>query len=267
MSISGMIAGVRNGIRNKRLALRHAAATARASAQGPHYRAAFGKIPVGTPDWIKFPFEWGTPEAAELQNTIWKIESRVWKTFIETLKRENIVGSLTEFGVSVGNSLEQLIDYCAAADYRCKIFGFDSFQGLPKPVEQFDMDFWHEGEFAADYETVGRRLRVNERPYLKLYKGWFAESFRRDDVQQEVGEIAFARIDCDLYEPAVECLDFIVDRLVDGAYLCFDDWTDDPEKGETKAFFDFAARNKHRFRFEPACRISLGGMHMRVFHK
>ena len=51
-----------------------------------------------------------------------------------------------------------------------------------------------------------------------MIKGWFSESFKRPEIQG-IDKICYARIDSDLYQPAVECLDFLRDRLVDGAIL------------------------------------------------
>jgi len=56
---------------------------------------------------------------------------------------------------------------------------------------------------------------------------------------QAVREIALARIDCDLYAPAVECLDYLAGRLSDQSVLVFDDWTFDLAKGETRAFAEW----------------------------
>jgi hypothetical protein len=228
------------------------------------YREVFQNEPDAPQGFIHFPFPWGSPEAAELQSTIWKIESRMWRQFLANIRDEKVPGDLVEFGVSVGNSLEELIGYCDDVDLKMNIYGFDSFEGLPAPSSA-DPDYWQEGQFAASYDSVSGRLKTDLRPHVRLVKGWFSETLGDPGVRDAIRQVAFARIDCDLYQSAVDCLAFLEDRLSDGAYLCFDDWTDDPESGETKAFFEFYRRTKHKFIFKPICRISLGGMHMRVF--
>jgi Macrocin-O-methyltransferase (TylF) len=229
------------------------------------YREVFQGEPDPSQSFIHFPFPWGSPEATELQSTIWKIESHMWRQFLASIRDEKVPGDLVEFGVSVGNSLEELIGYCEDVDLKMNIYGFDSFEGLPQP-SSFDPDYWHQGQFAASYETVSRRLRTDVRPHVHLLKGWFSETLSDPALRAAIRQVAFARVDCDLYQSAVDCLAFLEDRLSNGSYLCFDDWTDDPETGETKAFFEFYRRTKHKFSFKPICRISLGGMHMRVFH-
>ena len=229
------------------------------------YKNAFNRPPESPPSWVHLPFAWGTPEAREVQNVIWAIENRMWKQFLTNVRDEKIEGDLVEFGVSVGNSLEGLIAYSEELGLKFNIYGFDSFEGLPEPSATLDPPYWQKGEFAASYESVSERLKVASRPNLSLVKGWFSDSLARSDIQAKIRRIAFARIDCDLYQPAVECLAFLESRLVDGAYLCFDDWMDDPKTGETRAFFEFFERTKYKFRFQAVCRISLGGMHLRVF--
>jgi Macrocin-O-methyltransferase (TylF) len=229
------------------------------------HREAFDADPDQPPGWIHFPFPWGSPEAAELQSTIWKIDSLMWKHFLQTIRDEQVPGDLLEFGVSAGNSLKELITYCEELDMKMKIYGFDSFEGLPEP-SSCDPNYWHKGEFAAPFESVSRRLGTDVRPHVRLLKGWFSETLADPGLQSAIGQVAFARIDCDLYQSTAQCLAFLENRLSSGAYLCFDDWTDNPETGETKAFFEFYRRTRHKFIFKPICRISLGGMHMRVFH-
>jgi hypothetical protein len=186
---------------------------------------------------------------------------------ITKIAAEGPAGDLAEFGVSVGNSFKQLCIFRDLADLKCNLFGFDSFEGLPKPSEHDSTGVWAEGQFAADYESVKSFVNPHGDPTIQLFKGRFDESFSEPDVQKRIGALAFVRIDCDLYQSTVDCLNFLESRLVDGAYLSFDDWVDDGTLGETKAFFEFAERTENRFRFEYLARISIGGMYMRVWHK
>lgn len=159
---------------------------------------------------------------------------------LDELDRNRVSGDIVEFGVFDGVWLSHLAACRDLLTVPRSVWGFDSFEGLPAPRPDDDLDCWHQGQYAADYDDVARRLQVHDRPWLFLEKGWFNEAFTRPHVQA-VRSIAFARIDCDLYQPAVECLDYLTDRLSDGAVLVFDDWTYDPAKGETKAFLEWKA--------------------------
>ena len=141
------------------------------------HREAFDTEPYPLQDWIHFPFAWGSPEAADLQSTIWKIESQVWKQFLTNVRDERIQGDLVEFGVSAGYSLGQLIGYCEDLALKINIYGFDSFEGLPE-LSTCDPPYWHKGQFAASYEAVSQRLKTDVRPHVRLVKGGFPRRSR-----------------------------------------------------------------------------------------
>ena len=74
------------------------------------------------------------------------------------------------------------------------------------------------------FDTVVESLKVDERPHLTLVPvSVFGHSTSTTSINAK--NIAYARVDCDLYEPTVEVLQYLTDRLVDGAILFFDDWT------------------------------------------
>jgi len=162
--------------------------------------------------------------------------------YAQHLLREQGPGCVMEFGVYTG----RWINLLAEVGQR-DIHGFDSFEGLPQPGKH-DLDCWHAGQYAADYETVRANVRCEERPWIKLYKGWFSDTIPTPEVQS-IRDICFARIDCDLYEPAVEVLDYLTGRLTDGAILAFDDWTFDLATGETRAFDEWSRRVPLQFEF------------------
>lgn len=153
------------------------------------------------------------------------------------LKNERVTGSIVEFGVFEGFWLKQLANWRESLNLDWDVWGFDSFEGLPATTAA-DLDCWKEGDYAADYAGVSKNLDVASRPWLHLVKGWFNKTLIQTQVQS-IDRIAFARIDCDLYEPAVECLKYLGPRLVDQAILVFDDWTFDLSKGETRAFYEW----------------------------
>jgi hypothetical protein len=128
------------------------------------------------------------------------------------------------------------------------VYGFDSFEGLPKPDIAHDHEFWKEGMYAARIEDVKAYLKCSENPNVKLIKGWFSDTLKQAEANN-IKQIAFARIDCDLYHPTVECLDYLKDRLVDNAILVFDDWMFDLRVGETKAFYEWLPNSGWKFDF------------------
>lgn len=157
-----------------------------------------------------------------------------------SIRENNVSGALVEFGVYKGDWINRLVELNSRLGLKRKIWGFDSFEGLSDPDPRFDNAYWKPGMFSASLEDVEKYVRVSERPEIKLVKGWFNESLHGSDAQG-LEEVAFARIDCDIYEPSLECLRFLSSRLSHGAVLVFDDWSHRLDTGETRAFLDWVS--------------------------
>lgn len=195
--------------------------------------------------------EWGARTASAMTN----VEIDYANHLLTELSKDGVPGDIIEFGVYQGFWLTALADQRERIGANRHVWGLDSFQGLPATTER-DLSCWQEGMYAADFESVSRTLRTSERGWITLKKGWFSETLQQPDVMS-IKQIAFARIDCDLYAPTVECLEFLTTRLVPGAVLVFDDWTFDPEKGETRAALEWLAGNPG---------ISLEFLHTNALH-
>jgi len=134
--------------------------------------------------------------------------------YFEDLLRqiEHVAGDVVECGVGNGYSLYLLASLTGIIGPERKIWGFDSFQGLPAPTEEDEARdhaaFVYEGRFKASREWVIRQLLFHglspEDLALRvtLVEGWFA-----DTLEEYRGEgIAFLHIDADLYSSYKECL-------------------------------------------------------------
>jgi len=219
-------------------------------------------------DWMFWSFPWSSPETRQLFAAMEVIERRLFKRYLETIRKEEIAGSIVEFGVYRGESLRELVLMCEGLDLSRPVYGFDSFEGLPETSQTNDLDCFEKGQFAAEFDEVKSLLEVDRKKNVQLLRGWFDETLAKADVQRDPGleKIAFARIDCDIYDSAVTCLQFIQNRLADGAFLIFDDWSHKPDLGETKAFFEFCDRVGDRLKFEHLASLGLGALHLRVRH-
>ena len=72
--------------------------------------------------------------------------------------------SVIEFGVASGNGLVCIEEIAAELerlfDIKIEIYGFDSSQGLPKPIDYRDLPYhWKEGFFKMDYEKLKNKLQ------------------------------------------------------------------------------------------------------------
>jgi glycosyltransferase involved in cell wall biosynthesis len=155
-------------------------------------------------------------------------------------------GLWLEFGVFQGKSLRQLVAACGDA----KVYGFDSFKGLPedwKPNVR-------KGSFA-----------VNAPPIVEgaeLVVGMFADTLPGFVFSDPV---TLVHIDCDIGSAASTALRAVVPHLADGAFIVFDElWNYEGfERHEMRALYDQLILTGHWVQFlyrsplEPvACRVT-----------
>ena len=165
------------------------------------------------------------------------------------------VGVYYEFGVGIGNSMTSFakavrsIDRAAPIDpARFRIFGFDTFRGLPPTDDVRDRHpDWPAGRFATSPEAIRRRvLRALPRKLhtaLELIEGPFEETLT-PALRDRLGATppAFVTVDCDYYTSAKHVLGWLAPLLRTGCLVYFDDiWEfwGHPEYGELAAIRDF----------------------------
>ena len=146
-----------------------------------------------------------------------------------------------------------------------RVYGFDSFEGLSEPHPEHDHPFWKKGQYACSFEQVSQNLPTAQRPRIKLVKGFFEKSLRGPEAQL-AERFCYARIDCDIYPPALECLRYLPHRLVDGAILVFDDWPHARGLGEQLALEEWIPTVPH-LEFEFLFYGSIGHFYTRVHHR
>ena len=156
-----------------------------------------------------------------------------------------------EFGVASGKML--INSYYISKKYpnlsNMRFIGFDSFEGLPSFDHEFDkIKGWKKGDFAFDIETVKRNLKkakIPENKYI-LVKGLFKDSLNEIVIKENnIKQIAYTHIDCDLYTSTKTALNFIKPYLIEGAIIDFDDYYCYPthNQGEPQAFKEFLKEN------------------------
>jgi hypothetical protein len=206
-------------------------------------------------------FLYGTKYGNIVHEGMMEAETMFAGDLLKEINDLNIPGAIVEFGVFQGEWLERLDAACGVTGLNRIIYGFDSFEGLPAVDRKDDYDCWEKGQYAANIEDVALRLKCSEKPHIKLIKGWFSDTFQLPGIQS-IQQIAYARIDGDLYSSAVECLNFIQNRLVDKAILVFDDCGPNIKKGEAKAFYEWLPLCGMYFEF--LALNSVGHLYLRV---
>lgn len=165
---------------------------------------------------------------------------------------EKNFGDYFEFGVFNGTSITLMYKILQEAKIdQPRLFGFDSFEGLPEEAAHHDDGFWYPGQFKCDFDFTKETLEKNgvDMNRTHLIKGFYSDTLTSDLISKyKINKVGIIMVDCDLYTSAREALDFCAPLIGDRAIIIFDDWgTVLAEKnlGEKKAFTEFLANNKH----------------------
>jgi O-methyltransferase len=165
------------------------------------------------------------------------------------------IGDYLEFGVYVGTtmtSMHRALNRLGLDHVR--LYGFDSFEGLPETARTEEDGYWRPGMYRADIEVTQERLTAAGVDWnrVRLVKGWFDETLDRARIPEYgIGEASVVMVDCDLYSSTKTALDFCEPLLAQESILIFDDWrageaaADDRCVGERAAFEEFLDANPH----------------------
>ena len=157
------------------------------------------------------------------------------------------IGDYIEFGVCYGSSLACMHDVLVQAGERnVRLFGFDSFEGMPENARHEDTGHWTPGQLKSPLGFTKRLLaeRGVDLTRTFLVKGWFEESLTTDAAARlKLEHAGIIMIDCVLYSSTVLALQFCAPLIKEQAVLIFDDWNAldlaDQNMGERKAFVEF----------------------------
>jgi hypothetical protein len=140
------------------------------------------------------------------------------------LKLRSVHGLVLEFGVASARTINFI-----ASELQEKVFGFDSFAGLPEA--------WRPG-FPRDVFATSTLPEV--RANVELIVGLFDRTLPAF-CDSHSSPVSFIHIDCDLYSSTQTILGQLRDRIVPGTILVFDEYFNYPgwELHEFRAFAEF----------------------------
>ncbi len=154
----------------------------------------------------------------------------------QEIETKGIPGSFVECGVARGGCSALMASVARENGSGRKIWLFDSFEGLPEPTQE-DMScvdktptkerskaVLHPGYCLGTYEEVSRLfsdLGLNKGDVF-MVKGWFQDTLPAH--REEIGGIAFLRLDGDWYESTKCCLENLYDNVTPGGYIYIDDY-------------------------------------------
>lgn len=176
-----------------------------------------------------------------------------WNAFFESIR--DVPGNIVECGVGRGKSLLVVAAlnalYEKAEGGGRDIWAFDSFSGFDEPSLQDNS--WRKpckGEWARSpsgaYEYTPEFIgTVLGKAHVDLSGVHLVKGYLKDTLPlYQGGKIALLNIDCDLYEPYKNALDYLYDQVVPGGVIIFDDFKIEPDANERfpgarKAVYEF----------------------------
>ncbi len=133
-----------------------------------------------------------------------------------------------ECGVYMGHSLIACAQIAKMYGLPIHIYGLDTFNGLPDLSEVDKLyaskNVLKKSDFLfADTSIHQVEDRIKEKQlskYISLIPGLFSDTLHKLPDKKYF----FVNIDCDLYEPHLECLEFFYPRMERGGIIFFDDY-------------------------------------------
>ena len=176
-------------------------------------------------------------------------------------------GDFYEFGVYKGDGIRAFRHWFGPEQ---KIWGFDSFAGLPPDsLDRFHISNFKPGDFAFSNLNQILKLFPRDEEKKKLYPnntelihGYYNESLTAGLARERgMRPARFVHIDCDLYSSTADALEWMYTSglLQVGTLLLYDDWWNIPcskgaapslsplDTGEGRAHAEFAKRYGLRF--------------------
>jgi O-methyltransferase len=154
----------------------------------------------------------------------------------------SVPGDVFEAGCLFGKSSRFIMSGLGGKSTK-QLHVFDSFEGLSEPAKEDNVvgraggSAWSAGELAADERVFLGNLKAYAHR-LNVYRGWIPERFT--DLPDET-RFALAHLDVDLYQPTIDCLEFVYDRVSPQGVIVCDDYGSVKCPGARQAFDEFFA--------------------------
>ncbi len=182
----------------------------------------------------------------------------------EYLQVNRIDGSYLEFGCHEANTFRMALNALGSHGKPNRITGFwafDSFGGMPEPEGIDKQKIWR-GQMNYTSEQKFRAITRRDAHRVTTVKGFYEDSLKTVELPEDQYP-ALTYIDCDYYSSTKQVLDWLGKVLRHGCLVAFDDWDcyfGDDERGQRKAFREFADAQRGRLEFAPFMKINSGGM-------
>ncbi|MCB4755576.1 MAG: TylF/MycF family methyltransferase [Elusimicrobia bacterium] len=188
------------------------------------------------------------------------------------ISRNGTEGDYIEFGVFQGDTF-RLALRTARNSYRTSVYkkfpgrfiACDSFRGLPMvPSLSNRQNTFQAGQYNWPLDKFERSIKwARKNSDIIILNGWFKDTLT-DEMRKKyaINKVAIVYIDCDLYESAVNCLEFLTPVVQNGTVLFLDDFflmNGDLKSGEALALEKWLHENP-RIKLTPFRKYGIGGM-------
>lgn len=176
--------------------------------------------------------------------------------FESIAKTKSLQGDVCEFGVAQGKT-SKLIGYLIK-NTKKKIYLFDSFKGLPEPSRNDELkdDIFNLGSmklykgkmFHRKYKVLNEfvDIKLDNKKYI-INEGFFNETNLNKFILPE--KISFVYLDFDFYQPTLDVLNTIEEKLLDKSIIIVDDY-DFFSTGVKKAVDMWVEKNKNKYEMD-----------------
>lgn len=148
--------------------------------------------------------------------------------------RREIAGraSILEFGTSDGYSFAKLL-YATRylrLEERIDLHTFDSFEGLPPPVDERDREWthgddWIPGEFRGRYEKLCAYCEAKRYRNAHVHRGYFEQSIDAAFIASLADSPPILIwVDCDYYSSTKTIFERLLDHIPNGCVVYFDEF-------------------------------------------
>lgn len=196
----------------------------------------------------------------DIKQILFLLEDLKGTSLVEALKiieslnhTQHIVGDICEFGVAQGKTSKLMAHFIKNSDK--KIYLYDSFEGLPKASEKDVLkdDIFnlgkienYEGKMSHPVTKVMNELKSIKFDLKRVVinKGFFNKQNLNNFKLPN--SVSFAYIDFDYYQPTLDVLHILEDKLVVGSKIIVDDY-DFFSTGAKTAVDEWFEKNKQNF--------------------
>jgi len=198
-----------------------------------------------------------------------KYSGHLWKSHIERhlaiyelyKKSSELPGSVAEFGVHNGSTyffLARLLEIFHKAHFEkyqsCShhLYGFDTFEGIVRHHKEDETNEagvqnklggfnQNKDIFFKDLETFKTNTEIADR--LHVIEGDACLTFPKFSEENPGVRFRFVLMDFDIYEPTKVVLESIINHMVPGGIIAFDEYAFPGWPGETKAVDEFIKKH------------------------